>query len=118
MGHEPGLVATYLASEHGIGVRAGKFCAHPLIDRINAGRSALRASVGIGTVTEDVDRLVDGLKSYLDSAPLKGYSLVDGSFAPDEDDRWAPSRKWTCATRCASCALASSVKSYFKKVLS
>ena len=90
VGHEPGLVATYLASEHGIGVRAGKFCAHPLIDRINAGRSALRASVGIGTVTEDVDRLVDGLKSYLDSAPLKGYSLVDGSYAPDEDDRWAP----------------------------
>jgi selenocysteine lyase/cysteine desulfurase len=90
VGHEPGLVATYLASEHGLGVRAGKFCAHPLIDRINAGRSALRASVGIGTVTEDVDRLVDGLESYLDSAPVKGYSLVDGSYAPDEDDRWAP----------------------------
>jgi selenocysteine lyase/cysteine desulfurase len=89
-GHEAGLVGAYLASEHGIGVRAGKFCAHPLIDRVNAGRSALRASVGIGTTTEDVDRLVDGLKSYLHSAPVHGYSLVDGSYVPDDDDRWAP----------------------------
>jgi selenocysteine lyase/cysteine desulfurase len=89
-GHEPGLVAAYLASEHGIGVRAGKFCAHPLIDRINGGRSALRASVGIGATNEDVDRLIDGLKTYLHSAPLHGYSLVDGAYAPDEDDRWAP----------------------------
>jgi len=90
VGHDAGLVATYLASEHGIGVRAGKFCAHPLLERINGGRSALRASLGIGTTTEDVDRLVDGLKSYLHSAPLHGYSLIAGSYAPDNDRRWAP----------------------------
>jgi selenocysteine lyase/cysteine desulfurase len=90
VGHDAGLVAAYLANEHAIGVRAGKFCAHPLIDRINGGRSALRASVGIGATTEDVDRLVDGLKDYLHSAPLDGYSFVDGAYVPDGDGRWAP----------------------------
>ncbi|HXW80297.1 MAG TPA: aminotransferase class V-fold PLP-dependent enzyme, partial [Acidimicrobiales bacterium] len=41
VGHDAGLVAAYLASEHAVGVRAGKFCAHPLLERINGGRSAL-----------------------------------------------------------------------------
>ncbi len=90
VGHDAALVAAYLASEHAIGVRAGKFCAHPLIDRINGGRNALRASVGIGTTTEDVDRLVDGLKNYLATAPLEGYSFVDGSYVPDGYGRSAP----------------------------
>jgi selenocysteine lyase/cysteine desulfurase len=90
VGHDAGLVATYLASEHGIGVRAGKFCAHPLLERINGGRSALRASVGVGTTTEDVDRLVDGLENYLRSAPIDGYSFVDGSYFPDGVGRGAP----------------------------
>ncbi len=90
VGHDAGLVAAYLANEHAIGVRAGKFCAHPLIERVNGGRSALRASVGIGTTTEEVDRLVDGLKSYLRSAPLDGYSFVDGSYVADRDGRGAP----------------------------
>jgi selenocysteine lyase/cysteine desulfurase len=90
MGHDAGLVAAYLASEHAIGVRAGKFCAHPLIERINSGRSALRASVGIGTTCEDVDRLIAGLKTYLRSAPIDGYSFVDGSYVPDGDGRGVP----------------------------
>ncbi|HXW80192.1 MAG TPA: aminotransferase class V-fold PLP-dependent enzyme, partial [Acidimicrobiales bacterium] len=90
VGHDAGLVAAYLASEHAVGVRAGKFCAHPLLERINGGRSALRASVGIGTTTEEVDRLLCGLKSYLRSAPVDGYSLVNGSYVPDGDDRGAP----------------------------
>jgi selenocysteine lyase/cysteine desulfurase len=29
------LVAQYLSAEHGIGVRDGRFCAHPLLARIN-----------------------------------------------------------------------------------
>jgi selenocysteine lyase/cysteine desulfurase len=90
VGQDAALVAAYLASEHAIGVRAGRFCAHPLIERINSGRSALRASMGIGSTTEDVDRLVDGLRSYLHVAPLDGYSFVDGSYVPNGDAREAP----------------------------
>ena len=30
-GYRPDLVAAYLSAEHGIGVRGGKFCAHPLL---------------------------------------------------------------------------------------
>lgn len=32
-GYDAGLVAAVLSAEHGIGVRDGKFCAHPLVDR-------------------------------------------------------------------------------------
>ena len=29
-----GYVAAYLSAEHGIGVRDGRFCAHPLLARL------------------------------------------------------------------------------------
>ncbi|MDL4777446.1 aminotransferase class V-fold PLP-dependent enzyme [Spirillospora sp. NBC_01491] len=74
-------VALTLSGEHGIGVRDGKFCAHPfvrhLLDTPPTGRgedaagggggcgddrsSAVRASFGIGTTEEHVDRLLDAL---------------------------------------------------------
>lgn len=59
-GHDPSTVADYLSRHHGIGVRDGKFCAHPLVDHL-AGGTALRASIGLGTVDEHVDRLVSAL---------------------------------------------------------
>jgi selenocysteine lyase/cysteine desulfurase len=90
VGHEAGLVAACLGSEQGIGVREGKFCAHPLIERINAGKNAVRASFGIGTTTHDVDRLVDALRSYLRFGPVHSYSLRDKWYTPDNDARTFP----------------------------
>ncbi|WP_256513055.1 aminotransferase class V-fold PLP-dependent enzyme [Actinoallomurus soli] len=64
-------VATALSEEYGIGVRDGKFCAHPLVRRlVGAGEggcadgdgTALRASFGIGTTDEHIDRLLTALR--------------------------------------------------------
>ena len=64
-------VSGYLAREHGIGVRDGQFCAHPLARRLLAaagaragqplGDYAVRASLGLGSTAEHVDRLVTGV---------------------------------------------------------
>ena len=46
-GYRADLVAAYLSAEHGIGVRGGKFCAHPLLQRFGLGEvGAVRASIG------------------------------------------------------------------------
>ncbi|WP_405087513.1 aminotransferase class V-fold PLP-dependent enzyme [Microbispora sp. NBC_01389] len=65
-------VAEILSAEHGIGVRDGKFCAHPFVRHLLGGAedegcadgtvSAVRASIGIGTTEEHVDRLVAALR--------------------------------------------------------
>ncbi|SLI02609.1 Probable aminotransferase/cysteine desulfurase [Mycobacteroides abscessus subsp. abscessus] len=49
-GYEPGHVAAYLSAEHGIGVRDGRFCAHPLLARLGrrGALPALRPAVGSG----------------------------------------------------------------------
>src|SRR4051794_1314375 len=48
-GRDPGLVAAVLSAEHGIGLRDGRFCAHPLLERLGVPGGALRASVGVGS---------------------------------------------------------------------
>ena len=67
-GHPAGSVAAYLSAEHGIGVRDGRFCAHPLLARLcgkadgpDGDDTAVRASIGLGTTAEHVDRLVAAL---------------------------------------------------------
>ncbi|GAA3385198.1 aminotransferase class V-fold PLP-dependent enzyme [Cryptosporangium minutisporangium] len=64
-------VSAQLATRHGIGVRDGLFCAHPLSQRLLAdasvrvgaglGASAVRASVGLGSTEDHVDRLLLGV---------------------------------------------------------
>ncbi|MFG1924327.1 aminotransferase class V-fold PLP-dependent enzyme [Cryptosporangium sp. NPDC048952] len=64
-------VSTHLATHHGIGVRDGLFCAHPLTKRLlddasaragaDLGATAVRASVGIGTTPAHIDRLLAGI---------------------------------------------------------
>ena len=64
-------VADHLAGHHGVAVRAGWLCAHPLTRRlldeaaVRIGRplsgGAVRASLGLGSTAEDVDRLLTGL---------------------------------------------------------
>ena len=65
-------VAEALSGDWGIGVRDGKFCAHPFVRHLLGGGqdggcadgtvSAVRASIGIGTTTEHVDRLIEALR--------------------------------------------------------
>ncbi|MGO4255894.1 aminotransferase class V-fold PLP-dependent enzyme [Marmoricola sp. RAF53] len=68
------LVAQYLSAEHGIGVRDGRFCAHPLLDRLHDGRTAVRASLGLGSARGDVDRLVAAVRALVESGPAWTYS--------------------------------------------
>lgn len=64
-------VAEVLSAEYGIGVRDGKFCAHPFLRHLlgesgggceDGTASAVRASIGIGTTDEHVDRLVAAVR--------------------------------------------------------
>lgn len=89
-GYPAGLVAAYLSAEHGIGVRDGAFCAHPLLDRLDAGDGALRASFGLGTRSEDIDRLVAALWNLTNHGPNWSYARVDGQYQPTPDPRPAP----------------------------
>ncbi len=80
-GYKDCALAEILSAEHAIGVRHGCFCAHPLLTRLlgvsddeakrlhaelQAGRDpelpgAVRASLGLGTTTEDIDALTAAL---------------------------------------------------------
>jgi selenocysteine lyase/cysteine desulfurase len=86
-GVAPGLVAAYLSAEHGIAVRDGKFCAHPLVDRAAGAGGAVRASLGLGTTAGDVDRLVEALHDLVRRGPGWDYAVVDGRWAPTPDPR-------------------------------
>lgn len=89
-GHDAGLVAAYLSAEHGVGVRDGRFCAHPLLARLGADTGALRASVGVGSTGETVDRLVAGLHALVTDGPRARYEVVDGCWAVADDPRPRP----------------------------
>ena len=95
-GYPHPLLAAILSAEHAIGVRHGCFCAHPLITRLlgvseaelvrlrtelQAGRrpplpGAVRASVGLGTTSGDIDRLVAALVELTGSGPRWHYRHV------------------------------------------
>jgi cysteine desulfurase / selenocysteine lyase len=49
-----------ILDRHGVAVRAGHHCAQPLMDRLGIAATA-RASFGVYTTTEEIDRLIDGL---------------------------------------------------------
>jgi selenocysteine lyase/cysteine desulfurase len=90
-GHEPGLIAAYLSAEHAIGVRDGRFCAHPLLARLGLGAGgALRASFGIGSTSADVDRLLAAIDQLLTIGPKWRYERVDGRYVPVGDPRPLP----------------------------
>jgi selenocysteine lyase/cysteine desulfurase len=90
-GYRADLVAAYLSAEHGIGVRGGKFCAHPLLARFGLSHSgAVRTSIGLGTSSRDVDALLAALRQLLEQGPSWEYTVVDGYTSPDPDPRPAP----------------------------
>jgi selenocysteine lyase/cysteine desulfurase len=88
-------VAQYLSAEHGIGVRDGRFCAHPLLARLTPASvvpdgAAVRASLGLGSRAADVDRLVDALGTLRAQGPSWAYAGAAGGFAPRPDPRVLP----------------------------
>ncbi len=50
-----------ILDRHGVAVRAGHHCAQPLMDRLGVAATA-RASFGVYTTAEEIDRLVEGLE--------------------------------------------------------
>ena len=89
-----GLVAAYLSAEHGVGLRDGKFCAHPLLKRLGLPSGSLRASFGLGSRQDDVDRLLTGLRSLLRDGLGTDYAVDAGRWVPAVETRpfpdWAP----------------------------
>ena len=70
-GWDSSLVSQALSVEHGIGVRDGKFCAHLLVDELledpwgERPATAVRASIGLGTTDEAVERLIGAVASLV-----------------------------------------------------
>jgi selenocysteine lyase/cysteine desulfurase len=90
-GYNAGWVAAYLSAEYGIGVRDGRFCAHPLLGKLGlAADGAIRASFGVGSNSADVDRLLKALRTLLTDGPAWDYELVQGRYAPVGDPRPIP----------------------------
>lgn len=109
--HDHPTVAAVLSAEHGIGVRSGSFCAHPLLMHLvgPAGEGqagcgqrvpgAVRASLGLGSSREDVDRLGDALRGLVRRGPRWAYEpLADGTMVPAPDDRQWLANPWDQAT--------------------
>jgi selenocysteine lyase/cysteine desulfurase len=106
------LLAAVLSAEHGIGIRHGCFCAHPLmvrllrvaddeVDRLltemRAGHherlpGAARMSLGLGSTSADIDALADALRSIATEGPQWTYSVNPESseYEPDPDTRPLP----------------------------
>ena len=93
-GHDSGRLAAYLSAEHGIGVRDGRFCAHPLLAKLGHGHGdgAVRASLGVGSSSQDVDRLVAALAELLEHGESWNYTVDAGRWAPCPDPR--PTADW------------------------
>lgn len=111
-GYHYNLVATYLSAEHGIAVRDGCFCAHPLLlrllgvdhdeadkirDAILAGDrtqvpGAVRISAGLGTTSDDIAAVGHALSHLMTHGPGWNYRYdpTDGHHEPEPDDRPLP----------------------------
>jgi hypothetical protein len=101
-GYPAALVASFLSAEHGIGVRDGKFCAHPLLARLAADcdGAAVRASLGLGSHAEDVDRLIGALEQLRREGPAWTYGA---DHRPVPDPRPLPA--WAAPSPAGSGAL-------------
>lgn len=89
-GFGPGEIAAYLSAEHGIGVRDGKFCAHPLLARLGRPDGAVRASLGLGSSSADVDRLLGAITKLVHEGASWTYAEEDGWWNPVPDPRPFP----------------------------
>jgi selenocysteine lyase/cysteine desulfurase len=99
-GFEPGEIAAYLSAEHGIGVRDGRFCAHPLLSRVGLPGGAVRASLGLGSSSADVDRLLTALRQLVADGPSWSYAKSDGAWSPSPETRPGLTRSGDGAAEC------------------
>ncbi len=89
-GVESRHLALYLSAERGIGVRDGKFCAHPLLERLQQTAPALRASFGVGSSLADIVALLTAIRDYLSDGPADSYEKIDGIWHLVDDTRPRP----------------------------
>ncbi|MEU3646938.1 aminotransferase class V-fold PLP-dependent enzyme [Lentzea sp. NPDC034063] len=94
-GFDAGFLAAALSAEYGIGVRDGAFCAHVIVGRLvkqvgSHEERAVRASIGLGTTAEHVDRLVAALRTLVTEGPKWTYAQRDGRWVPQDDNRTLP----------------------------
>lgn len=96
-GYDPSLISLVLSDELGISVRDGRFCAHLLCDNIlgEAG-SAVRASVGLATRSEHVQRLLDGVRRLIADGPALQYTYdrTRGWVTTDDPRDLSVQRPW------------------------
>ncbi|CAN5213919.1 aminotransferase class V-fold PLP-dependent enzyme [soil metagenome] len=107
------LLAAVLSAEHGIGIRHGCFCAHPLmmrllrvddaeahrlIEEVRAGHherlpGAARMSLGLGSTRAYVDAFADALRAIATDGPQWTYAVnpATDEYEPDPDPRPLPS---------------------------
>ncbi|WP_328395631.1 aminotransferase class V-fold PLP-dependent enzyme [Nocardia sp. NBC_00416] len=85
-GFDAGQVAAYLSAEHAIGVRDGRFCAHPLLARFGLD-AALRASIGLGSTAADIDRLLAAVHALVTRGPRWDYACAGGRWDPVPETR-------------------------------
>jgi selenocysteine lyase/cysteine desulfurase len=107
------LLAAALSAEHGIGIRHGCFCAHPLMMRLlrvaddemdrllteaRAGHherlpGAARMSLGLGSTRADIDAFADALRAIAADGPRWSYLVNNDTdeYEPDPDPRPLPS---------------------------
>jgi selenocysteine lyase/cysteine desulfurase len=106
------LLAAVLSAEHGIGIRHGCFCAHPLMMRLlhvddaeahrlveetRAGHherlpGAARMSLGLASTAADIDEFADALRAIATDGPRWTYSVNQETdeYEPDPDPRPLP----------------------------
>ena len=73
-------------------MRDGKFCAHLLVDELLEDPSgergtAVRASIGLGSTAEGVERLVAAVARLVATGPAFDYALTADGWVPAEDPR-------------------------------
>ena len=107
------LLAAVLSAEHGIGIRHGCFCAHPLmarllrvddgemhrlLDQAREGRherlpGAARMSLGLGSTRADIDTFADALRTIAADGPQWTYAVNQSTdeYEPQPDPRPLPS---------------------------
>ena len=91
-GLDPSLVSQVLSVEHGIGVRDGRFCAHLLVDELledpwgERPETAVRASVGLGSTAEGVERLVSAVAGLVAEGPSRTWTRTTAGWTVEGTD--------------------------------
>jgi selenocysteine lyase/cysteine desulfurase len=91
-GWDSSLVSQVLSVEHGIGVRDGKFCAHLLVDELledpwgERSATAVRASIGLGSTLEGVERLVAAVARLVEHGTDAEWTITEAGWALEGAD--------------------------------